>query len=105
MGQSGPTTALGGEASDEDGENPAALQPKGTETTAAKAKRRHAPEAPRAVIARLLEDGWFDSKKGKGDHRNFKHPTKTGKVTVDVGVNEIPVGTLRSLYRQAGWPW
>jgi predicted RNA binding protein YcfA (HicA-like mRNA interferase family) len=45
-------------------------------------------------------------RKGPGDHIQFKHPTKPGKVTVD-GTNrkDLPLGTVRSIYRQAGWPW
>ncbi|TAK49798.1 MAG: type II toxin-antitoxin system HicA family toxin [Xanthobacteraceae bacterium] len=27
------------------------------------------------------------------------------RVTVDMGAREIPTGTLRSIYRQAGWEW
>ena len=44
-------------------------------------------------------------RKGKGDHVNF---TKQGiriVVTIDTGVREILVGTLRSIYRLAGWEW
>jgi len=27
------------------------------------------------------------------------------KVTLDMGVEEVPAGTLRPIYRQAGWTW
>lgn len=60
-------------------------------------------ETPKQVIARLLADGWVE-RKGKGDHRNFTKPSH-GVVTVDTGVREIPIGTLRSIYRVAGWVW
>lgn len=53
----------------------------------------------------LGADGWEVYRKGPGDHVQFKHPTKPGKVTVDMGEPEIPTGTLRSIYRQAGWTW
>ena len=33
------------------------------------------------VIKMLLDDGWFLSYT-RGDHRQYKHPTKSGKVTV-----------------------
>lgn len=59
----------------------------------------------RDVIAALYADGWDIARKGPGDHVQFKHPTKPGKVTVDTGEPEIPTGTLRSIYRQAGWEW
>lgn len=60
----------------------------------------------RAIIRRLEAEGWFVHRKGPGDHIQFKHPTKPGKVTVD-GTNrkDLPLGTVRSIYRQAGWPW
>ena len=59
----------------------------------------------RDVISRLLADGWRVVRKGPGDHVQYKHPTRPGRVTVDMGLREIPVGTLRSVYRQAGWEW
>lgn len=59
----------------------------------------------REVIAALYDDGWYLHRKGPGDHVQFKHADKPGKVTVDTGASEIPTGTLRSIYRQAGWNW
>lgn len=61
-------------------------------------------ESPNDIMQRLITDGW-SMRKGKGDHINF---TKTGirfVVTIDTGVREIPIGTLRSIYRRAGWDW
>ena len=60
---------------------------------------------PADIVRMLTSDGWVLKRKGPGDHRQFTHPHKPGKVTVDMGVREIPIGTLRSIYRQAGWPW
>ncbi len=60
---------------------------------------------PREVVRRLHADGWVVKRRGPGDHVQFVHSAKPGKVTVDMGVRDIPVGTLRSIYRQAGWPW
>lgn len=59
----------------------------------------------RDVIARLRQDGWVIARKGPGDHVQYRHPMKPGRVTVDAGAPEIPTGTLRSIYRQAGWEW
>ncbi|WP_279357980.1 type II toxin-antitoxin system HicA family toxin [Methylobacterium indicum] len=59
----------------------------------------------RDVLAMLVKDGWFVARKGPGDHVQYKHPTKPGKVTVDSGASEIPTGTLHNIYRQAGWEW
>ena len=58
----------------------------------------------RELIRRLEAEGWV-RRPGKGDHVVFRHPTKPGRVTVDTGVKEIPIGTLRSIYRMAGWGW
>jgi len=59
----------------------------------------------RAVMTALQKDGWFVVRKGPGDHIQFKHASKPGRVTIDEGESEIPTGTLRSIYRQAGWVW
>lgn len=44
-------------------------------------------------------------RRGPGDHVQLVHPERSGKVTLDMGTREIPIGTLRSVYRQAGWTW
>lgn len=63
---------------------------------------QHNPMTPREIVKRLRKEGWEEFK-GKGDHKNFR---KEGRlVTVDMGVREIPMGTLRSIFRQAGWAW
>ena len=58
----------------------------------------------REVIGRLREDGW-DLKKVRGSHHQFIHPTKLGKVTVTHPKPDLPIGTIRSIFRQAGIPW
>lgn len=65
---------------------------------------KRSPESPKDVIKRLEAEGWM-SRAGKGDHRNFTKPGMRAVVTVDTGAREIPVGTLRSIYRAAGWDW
>lgn len=61
---------------------------------------------PKDVVRRLLNDGWILKRKGPGDHQQFVHPAKPGgRVTVDMGARDIPMGTLRSIFRQAGWTW
>jgi predicted RNA binding protein YcfA (HicA-like mRNA interferase family) len=61
--------------------------------------------SPKAVVRRLLAEGWIVKRRGPGDHMQLVHPSKLGKVTVDMGVRDIPIGTLRSIFRQAGWKW
>jgi predicted RNA binding protein YcfA (HicA-like mRNA interferase family) len=57
----------------------------------------------REVIKLLERDGWRLVKEGPGAHKQFKHPTKPGKVTVsDHGAADIPPGTLRNIERQSG---
>jgi predicted RNA binding protein YcfA (HicA-like mRNA interferase family) len=67
----------------------------------AKGKSRKTADVQR----RLSADGWIVARKGPGDHLQYRHPAKPGRVTVDAGAHEIPTGTLRSIYRQAGWKW
>jgi len=58
----------------------------------------------REVLARLKGDGWALDRV-KGSHHIFRHPIRSGSVTVayDREGDEIPVGTLRSIEKQAGW--
>jgi predicted RNA binding protein YcfA (HicA-like mRNA interferase family) len=67
--------------------------------------RRDHSNKTRDVVAQLAQDGWVIVRKGPGDHVQYRHPTKPGRVTVDAGAREMPTGTLRSIYRQAGWDW
>lgn len=60
--------------------------------------------ASRDVIGMLRRDGWRHVGTD-GDHWQFKHPEKPGRVTVPHPRGDIPRGTLRSIYRQAGWDW
>ena len=56
----------------------------------------------REVVRRLNEDGWYQVSQ-EGSHRQFKHPTKRGRVTVAGHLSEeVPPGTLASIFRQAG---
>ncbi len=56
------------------------------------------------IIKRLKSEGWVKVG-GKGDHEKFKHPEKPGHVVVPHPRKDMPIGTLRSIYRQAGWEW
>jgi predicted RNA binding protein YcfA (HicA-like mRNA interferase family) len=55
----------------------------------------------RDVIRKLKADGWQEVAR-KGSHAQFKHPVKTGRVTVPDPRRDIPIGTLRSIERQSG---
>jgi predicted RNA binding protein YcfA (HicA-like mRNA interferase family) len=53
-------------------------------------------------VIRLIEaDGWR-CLVVRGSHRQFKHPTKAGRVTISVhSGDDMPRGTLASVLRQA----
>jgi predicted RNA binding protein YcfA (HicA-like mRNA interferase family) len=54
------------------------------------------------VLKLLKDDGWFIART-RGDHRQLKHPSKKGLVTVSGKLSdEIKKGTLGSIRRQAG---
>ena len=55
----------------------------------------------REVIAILLKDGWFEVNQ-VGSHKQFKHHTKKGRVTVTHPMKSVPLPTLKSIERQAG---
>ncbi len=55
----------------------------------------------RDVIKLIKSGGWF-LVGTRGSHRQFKHPIKSGRVTVSGKLNDdVAVGTLGSIYKQA----
>ena len=58
----------------------------------------------RAVIRRLEADGWFLART-RGSHRQYKHRSKKGLVTVPGHEgDDLAPGTLNSILKQAGLP-
>jgi predicted RNA binding protein YcfA (HicA-like mRNA interferase family) len=55
----------------------------------------------REVIQVLVADGWFEVAH-EGSHKQFKHATKPGRVTVPHPKRDFPPGTLKSIEKQAG---
>ena len=56
----------------------------------------------RDLVTMLRENDWVEVRQ-VGSHRQFKHPVRLGLVTVSgQSGDEVPLGTLRSVYRQAG---
>jgi predicted RNA binding protein YcfA (HicA-like mRNA interferase family) len=56
----------------------------------------------REVIRLIERDGWF-LVATKGSHRQFKHSTKRGRVTVAGSpADDVAPGTLNSIMKQAG---
>jgi predicted RNA binding protein YcfA (HicA-like mRNA interferase family) len=56
----------------------------------------------REVIRLLEKEGWFLDRT-RGSHRQYKHPTKSGLVTVPgKPSDDLAAGTLNSVLKQAG---
>lgn len=54
-------------------------------------------------MKRLDDDGWIYVRQ-RGSHRQFKHPTKPGTVTVNgKPSDDIPPFIWNSICKQAGW--
>jgi predicted RNA binding protein YcfA (HicA-like mRNA interferase family) len=57
-------------------------------------------------VVRLIEaDGWRLVRQ-RGSHRQFKHATRPGRVTIAGKDDDVKAGTLASILRQArlkGW--
>lgn len=53
------------------------------------------------VIRLLIADGWIKVSV-VGSHHQFKHPSKSGRMTVKHPVKDIPRKTLDSIERQSG---
>lgn len=57
----------------------------------------------REILRMLAEDGWT-LKKQRGSHRQFVHPVKLGKVTVNSKLGDtLDQDILNSIFKQAGW--
>ncbi len=56
----------------------------------------------RAVLRMLRDDGWIEVAR-RGSHRQFKHQSKSGRVTVPgKPSDDLAPGTLNSILKQAG---
>ena len=54
------------------------------------------------MLRLLHDDGWY-LVTTRGSHRQFKHPTKADRVTVPgKPSDDLAVGTLASIFKQAG---
>lgn len=55
----------------------------------------------KSLLQMLYEDGW-QIVRTKGSHHHLKHPSKPGLVTVPHPKKDLPLGTVRSILKQAG---
>ena len=53
------------------------------------------------ILRMLAAEGWFEVAR-KGSHVQPKHPFRKGRVTVPHPRKDLPVGTVKSIERQAG---
>ena len=57
----------------------------------------------RQILRRLEDDGWRQIAQ-VGSHRQYKHPTKAGRVTVNGKPGDtLSQEILNSIFKQAGW--
>jgi predicted RNA binding protein YcfA (HicA-like mRNA interferase family) len=56
----------------------------------------------RETVRAIEDDGWELSRQ-RGSHRQYKHPSKPGVVTIAGKPNaDVPTGTAANILRQAG---
>ncbi len=56
----------------------------------------------REIIRMIEQDGWYHVAT-RGSHRQFKHPSKPGRVTIAGKPSaDLAPGTLNSILKQAG---
>jgi predicted RNA binding protein YcfA (HicA-like mRNA interferase family) len=54
-------------------------------------------------IVRRLEQHGFELVAVRGSHHKFRHPETKRIVIVSHPRRDLPRGTIRSIYKQAGW--
>lgn len=52
------------------------------------------------IIKILKQDGWTQCHQ-KGSHCQYKHPIKSGRVTVPHPKKDLPIKTVQSIFKQA----
>lgn len=55
----------------------------------------------RDLIKLIEADGWYQVRV-TGSHHHFKHPSKVGLVTIPHPKKDLPLGTVKSILKQAG---
>ncbi|WP_303162922.1 type II toxin-antitoxin system HicA family toxin [Mitsuokella multacida] len=55
----------------------------------------------REILKILKKDGWYEVA-CVGDHHQFKHPTKKGRVTLRHPVKDLSRNDLKSIENQSG---
>jgi predicted RNA binding protein YcfA (HicA-like mRNA interferase family) len=61
------------------------------------------PTKVKEAIRAVENDGWYQVKSSGTSHRQFKHPTKPGRVTIAGKLSDdLAPGTFNSILKQAG---
>jgi predicted RNA binding protein YcfA (HicA-like mRNA interferase family) len=61
------------------------------------------PTKVREAVGIIEGDGWYQVKSTGTSHRQFKHPTKRGRVTIaGKPSDDLAPGTFNSILKQAG---
>jgi predicted RNA binding protein YcfA (HicA-like mRNA interferase family) len=61
------------------------------------------PTKVKEAIRAVENDGWYQVKSSGTSHRQFKHPTKPGRVTIAGKLSDdLAPGTFGSILKQAG---
>ncbi|MDP4120201.1 MAG: type II toxin-antitoxin system HicA family toxin [Bacillota bacterium] len=55
----------------------------------------------RQIIKILTDDGWYEVG-CDGDHHQYKHPIKKGRVTITHPRKDFPIKTIKSIEKQSG---
>ena len=53
-------------------------------------------------VIRLLKDRGWEEVACVGDHHQFKHPFRSGRITVPHPKKDLPIGTVMNIFRCAG---
>ncbi len=53
------------------------------------------------LIKKIEADGWYEVRV-TGSHHHFKHSTKKGLITIPHPKKDLPIGTVKSILKQAG---
>ena len=60
------------------------------------------PMKAREAIRRLRKEGWVEVNQ-EGSHKQFKHPTIQGKLTVPDGPGDLKPKVEHCIRKMAGW--
>jgi len=62
-----------------------------------------APTTSRGITAKLLKEGWVERDRKGTSHRIFDHKDFGNHIVIPHPKKDFPKGTLRQIYKMAGW--